>query len=198
MFFSPSFLQKLADGKIEITASYWPSFLYCQKLYKPNDIESGLLKGYLLLRVRFTFLDMFNGYEHPFRSFATYFVAMVIPQNKAGQSAAISQRSIVCKRSLGVISPMLHARYVISLAFVATSADIHPRQGMLSALKIAGPIGTVPLIWTPSTWPSLIFSRNIRMMSGPLRRWAGGMSKYIFYLVSMLTICGFQAGIWRC
>ncbi|KAK0432005.1 hypothetical protein EV421DRAFT_1742615 [Armillaria borealis] len=48
---NPWFLQKLADGKVEVMASYWPSFLYCQKLHKLNNIESGLLRGYLLLWV---------------------------------------------------------------------------------------------------------------------------------------------------
>ncbi|KAK0479047.1 hypothetical protein EDD18DRAFT_1364491 [Armillaria luteobubalina] len=48
---NPQFLQKLADGKVEVTASYWPSFLYSQELHKPDNIESGLMKGYLLLQV---------------------------------------------------------------------------------------------------------------------------------------------------
>ncbi|SJL06847.1 uncharacterized protein ARMOST_10189 [Armillaria ostoyae] len=59
---NPRFLQKLADGKVEVMASYWPSFLYCQKLHKPNDIESGLMRGYLLLQV---FQHIFCSTEDP-------------------------------------------------------------------------------------------------------------------------------------
>lgn len=45
------FLDKIVDGKIKITASDWPSFLYCQEEFVAGDPESGLMKGYLLLRV---------------------------------------------------------------------------------------------------------------------------------------------------
>ncbi|KAK0477744.1 hypothetical protein EDD18DRAFT_1114540 [Armillaria luteobubalina] len=48
---NPQFLQKLADGKVKVMASYWPSFLYSQELHKLDNIESGLMKGNLLSQV---------------------------------------------------------------------------------------------------------------------------------------------------
>ncbi|SJL13965.1 uncharacterized protein ARMOST_17417 [Armillaria ostoyae] len=48
---SDRFLYDLANGKVKVIASEWPSFLYDQDLYDPEDEEIGLLKGYLLLRV---------------------------------------------------------------------------------------------------------------------------------------------------
>lgn len=50
--FSKKFIFDLANGKVKVTASEWPSFFYDQALYNPKDEEAGLLKGYLLLQVR--------------------------------------------------------------------------------------------------------------------------------------------------
>lgn len=55
-FISNHFLYDLANGKVKVIASEWPSFLYDQDLYNPEDKEIGFLKGYLLLRVRYFFL----------------------------------------------------------------------------------------------------------------------------------------------
>ena len=51
-------MSKALDGTIRIRASEWPSFLYASTTsYDPDNEEEGLLRGYLLLRVRFlTFL----------------------------------------------------------------------------------------------------------------------------------------------
>ena len=45
-------MAKLGDGRIPVIAGDFPSFLFDQ--YNPNDIEEGLLKGFLLVRVRHT------------------------------------------------------------------------------------------------------------------------------------------------
>ncbi|KAK0232086.1 hypothetical protein EDD85DRAFT_792981 [Armillaria nabsnona] len=39
----------MADEVIKVTTSDWPSFLYCQEEHVKDDLESGLMKGYLLL-----------------------------------------------------------------------------------------------------------------------------------------------------
>jgi len=50
---SPSFLNKLKDGRIKIMAEDWPTFLYdSHSTYNPEDIEVGLMRGHLAVRVR--------------------------------------------------------------------------------------------------------------------------------------------------
>jgi hypothetical protein len=44
-----SVLAQLRDGRISVVASDFPSFLFDK--YNPDDIDEGLLKGYLLVRV---------------------------------------------------------------------------------------------------------------------------------------------------
>ncbi|SJL13005.1 uncharacterized protein ARMOST_16441 [Armillaria ostoyae] len=51
--FDEDFLLSLSDGRIEVNASYWPSFMYDQAMWTPKDEEIGLTRGYLLLRVLF-------------------------------------------------------------------------------------------------------------------------------------------------
>ncbi|KAK0488043.1 hypothetical protein EDD18DRAFT_1081952 [Armillaria luteobubalina] len=63
------------NGKVKVTASEWPSFLYDQDLYDPMDDEVGLMKGYLLLHVCaflmvFYYSQSFNRFTYP------YFAAM--------------------------------------------------------------------------------------------------------------------------
>ncbi|KAK0463159.1 uncharacterized protein EV420DRAFT_1639258 [Desarmillaria tabescens] len=48
---SDRFLYDLANGKVKVTASEWPSFLYDQALYDPEDEEKRLMRGFLLLHV---------------------------------------------------------------------------------------------------------------------------------------------------
>jgi len=60
---------KFLDGTIKIVAEDWPSFLYEQDLYDPNEIDKGLLRGYFLLRVCvFTFRG-YGGFIYFFRCF---------------------------------------------------------------------------------------------------------------------------------
>jgi hypothetical protein len=47
------------DGTIRITANKWPHFLYPTRAYDPNDIDRGLLQGYLLVRVSYFFVFTF-------------------------------------------------------------------------------------------------------------------------------------------
>lgn len=51
-YFCRDTLAKLQDGRLPILSVDWVAFLYDQALYDPEDLEKGLLKGYLLLRVR--------------------------------------------------------------------------------------------------------------------------------------------------
>jgi hypothetical protein len=44
---------KFLDGTIKIVADDWPSFLYEEGVYDPNEIDKGLLRGHFLLRVSF-------------------------------------------------------------------------------------------------------------------------------------------------
>ncbi|SJL11137.1 uncharacterized protein ARMOST_14540 [Armillaria ostoyae] len=62
--FDEEFLNKIVDGQVKITASDWPSFLYCQEEFVVGDPESGLMKGYLLLRV---FLHIFFSNGDPIK-----------------------------------------------------------------------------------------------------------------------------------
>ncbi|KAK0434992.1 uncharacterized protein EV420DRAFT_1770805 [Desarmillaria tabescens] len=55
-------LMDMAEGGVKVTASDWPSFLYCQEEHVKNNPESGLMKGCLLLRV---FLHIFVGNGDP-------------------------------------------------------------------------------------------------------------------------------------
>ncbi|KAK0186020.1 hypothetical protein F5146DRAFT_1005155 [Armillaria mellea] len=54
--FSECFIFDLTNGRVKVTASEWPSFVYDQDLYDPQDVEAGCMKGYLLLHV---FLHIF-------------------------------------------------------------------------------------------------------------------------------------------
>ncbi|KAK0438852.1 uncharacterized protein EV420DRAFT_1651270 [Desarmillaria tabescens] len=58
------FIFDLANGKVKVMASEWPSFLYDQTLYDPLDNEAGFMKGYLLLRV---FLHIFCSNGDPMK-----------------------------------------------------------------------------------------------------------------------------------
>jgi hypothetical protein len=50
-------VQTLLDGKIEITAADFPSFLYeSGTVYNPDDEVTGLFRGFLLVRVCTSFL----------------------------------------------------------------------------------------------------------------------------------------------
>lgn len=56
-------LTDMADGVIKVTVSDWPSFLYCQEEHVKDDLESGLMKGYLLLRVRKALSSLFHSMD---------------------------------------------------------------------------------------------------------------------------------------
>ena len=56
-FHSPkctSVRQKIRDGDHDfmVTASSWPRFLYMNSQYDPNDVEKGLFRSKILLKVR--------------------------------------------------------------------------------------------------------------------------------------------------
>ncbi|KAK0438868.1 uncharacterized protein EV420DRAFT_1486520 [Desarmillaria tabescens] len=55
-------LLSLSDSQIEVNTSYWPSFMYDQAMWTPEDEEIGLTRGYLLLRV---FLHIFCSNRDP-------------------------------------------------------------------------------------------------------------------------------------
>ena len=42
----------LQEGALKVTGAEWPSFLYNETLYDPEEPDKGLLHGYLLVRVR--------------------------------------------------------------------------------------------------------------------------------------------------
>jgi len=46
---------EVANGTIPIVAEDWPTFLYEDNVYDPNELDKGLLRGYFLLRVSFLF-----------------------------------------------------------------------------------------------------------------------------------------------
>lgn len=45
-------MTKLQDGRIPVLANDFPTFLYPEGAYNPDDIEHGLCQGPLLVRVR--------------------------------------------------------------------------------------------------------------------------------------------------
>ena len=61
-------MSKVEEGTIRIRASQWPAFLYDHTLFDPDNEESGLFKGYLLLRVRFS--NFFNIHKLTFDRFS--------------------------------------------------------------------------------------------------------------------------------
>lgn len=51
-------MDQVEDGKIEITAHDWPSFLYdTTTIYDPDDEVTGLFRGFLLVRVKYCLVD---------------------------------------------------------------------------------------------------------------------------------------------
>jgi hypothetical protein len=42
---------KLLDGSISVTAQRWPHFLYDSEEYDVDDMDKGLTRGYVLVRV---------------------------------------------------------------------------------------------------------------------------------------------------
>lgn len=50
-----SAIQRIKDGTIRVHAGIWPTFVYEEGLYDADDIEKGLLRGWLLVRVSVPF-----------------------------------------------------------------------------------------------------------------------------------------------
>lgn len=48
-------MNKFKDGTIEVLANAWPTFLYEHDVYDPDDLELGLMRGALLVRVSLRF-----------------------------------------------------------------------------------------------------------------------------------------------
>ncbi|KAJ7732327.1 hypothetical protein DFH07DRAFT_968430 [Mycena maculata] len=46
-----TFLQRIVAGTVELTAADFPSFFWAEGSYDPEDLDNGLLRGHLLLRV---------------------------------------------------------------------------------------------------------------------------------------------------
>jgi len=45
-------MELVQDGKIKIKATHYPTFLYDESMgYDPQEIDKGLFRGHLLLRV---------------------------------------------------------------------------------------------------------------------------------------------------
>ena len=56
---SSDFMERVEEGKIEITADDLPSFLYeSETVYDPDNETTGLFRGFLLVRVCIYFLDL--------------------------------------------------------------------------------------------------------------------------------------------
>lgn len=51
LFLSYSTLLQLQNGQLKMTAKNWPAFLYEEGIYDPEQIDLGLLRGYLSVRV---------------------------------------------------------------------------------------------------------------------------------------------------
>jgi hypothetical protein len=49
-------MTKANDGKINIKASTWPSFMYDEAQFDEDRVGKGLCRGYFLVRVRTIFL----------------------------------------------------------------------------------------------------------------------------------------------
>ncbi|SJK96863.1 uncharacterized protein ARMOST_14562 [Armillaria ostoyae] len=96
---SDRFLYDLANGKVKVIASEWPSFLYDQDLYDPEDEEIGLLKGYLLLRV---YLHIFCSNGDPTKQDGP----------KRGSIAKIHGISVITGRQIAYAA--CQARYALS------------------------------------------------------------------------------------
>ena len=47
-------MSALRDGSLKATAGNWPSFMYEEAEYDPQDLEKGLLRGYTVVRVSLT------------------------------------------------------------------------------------------------------------------------------------------------
>ncbi|KAF4578288.1 hypothetical protein EYR40_001550 [Pleurotus pulmonarius] len=47
----PDAIQRIKDGAIKVRASVWPSFVYADESYDPDNMDHGLLRGWLLVRV---------------------------------------------------------------------------------------------------------------------------------------------------
>jgi hypothetical protein len=45
-------MKMLQEGTLQMTGAEWPTFLYDEALYDPEEPDKGLLRGYLLVRVR--------------------------------------------------------------------------------------------------------------------------------------------------
>lgn len=48
-------MQKLQDGRISVSSQDFPLFLYSEANYNEEDLEAGLCRGLLLLRVSNSF-----------------------------------------------------------------------------------------------------------------------------------------------
>lgn len=87
-------LKKLEDGRLEATATDWPSFLYDDSaldsenpdpntlLWNETDIENGLLRGYFLLRVSF-----FSAYMYLLTNLVQCYMHIYSGPSVAAQSA---------------------------------------------------------------------------------------------------------------
>lgn len=87
------FLAKLANGKVRIEATDWPSFLYDPTKADPDDVEQGLFTGDFLLNVCHHFYLLVSSLIINRPRYSTQFSSARVPRSLA--SSAGTQSLIV-------------------------------------------------------------------------------------------------------
>jgi len=82
----------MQEGRVKIGTGEWPAYLYDEnQVYDPEEKDKGLLRGYLLVRVRsyfslFLISDLLQVYRHIFTGPATAFIGSGRKGTKASKS----------------------------------------------------------------------------------------------------------------
>lgn len=57
-------MKALREGSLKVTAGDWPTFMYNESKYNPEDKEKGLLRGYTVVRVS-TIIPQYYNFTNP-------------------------------------------------------------------------------------------------------------------------------------